>query len=169
MAPLLALLVLGAIAAGIFLLSTRPARVRVIGPSSEESFLLPKGRALRIGGDVRVEGDLVYADATLPETIAQVTSTGFGKAIISPNSSLREGTVEMETDEGQTVLESGETLLTSATVTWTSPRGRKEVYSLVKEDSSTSARGGGAESGHFAGGSSPSAGTDSSDSGDWRS
>jgi hypothetical protein len=165
-APLVLLLVLAAIAVGVFLLSTKPARIRVIGPHNEESYVLPKGRTLRIGGGARVEGDLIFADPSLSETIAQVTSTGFGKAKVAPNSGLHEGAVEVETDEGTAVLESGENLLTSATVTWTSPRGLKEVYSVVKEEgSSQSAQGsGGGE--HF-GGDSSSGGDDGA--GDWRS
>ena len=67
----------------------------------------------------------------------------------------------METDEGATVTDSGETLLTSATVTWTSPRGLKEVYSVVKEDASSKSSG---ASEHFGGASSG----DSDDGGDWR-
>ena len=128
--------------------------------------MLPKGRTLRIGGGARVEGDLIFADASLSETIAQVTSSGFGKAKVAPNSGLREGAVEVETDEGTAVLESGENLLTSATVTWTSPRGLKEVYSVVKEEgSSQSAQGsGGGE--HFGGDSSSG---DDGGGGDWRS
>lgn len=160
--PLALLIILAAIAAGIFLLSTRPARFRVIGPRGEESFVLPKGQSVRIGGTARVEGERIFADSSLSETIAQVASTGFGKARISPNASLKDGSVEVETDEGATVTDSGETLLTSATVTWTSPRGLKEVFSVVKEESSTSSAAG---SEHFGGES----GAGGDDGGDWRS
>jgi hypothetical protein len=161
MAPVFLLLLLAAIAIGIFLLSTKPARVRVIGPHGEESYVLPKGRTLRIGGSARVEGELIFSDASLSDSIAEVTSTGFGKARVAPNGSLKDGTVEVETDEGGTVTESGEDLLTSVTVTWTSPRGSKEVFSIVKEDS-TSKSAQGAE--HFGGGA-----VESDDGGDWRS
>jgi hypothetical protein len=162
-APLVLLLILAAIAAGIFLLSTKPARVRVIGPHSEESYVLPKGRTLRIGGGARVEGDLIFTDASLSESIAQVTSAGFGKARVAPNAALREGSVDVETDEGTTVTESGETLLTSATVTWTSPRGLKEVYSVVKEEGGAQSASSGGE--HFGG----EAGASDDGGGDWRS
>lgn len=160
--PLALLVILVAIAGAVFLLSTRPARFRVIGPRGEESFVLPKGQSVRIGGTARVEGERIFSDSSLSETIAQVTSAGFGKARISPNAGLKDGTVEVETDEGATVTESGETLLTSATVTWTSPRGLKEVFSVVKEESSPSNA---TASEHFGGES----GASGDDGGDWRS
>ena len=160
-APLVLLVILAAIAGAVFLMSSKPARFRVIGPRGEESYVLPKGQILRIGGTARVEGETIFVDASLTETIAQVTSNGFGKATIAPNGGLKSGTVEVETDEGSTVTESGETLLTSATVTYTSPRGLKEVYSVVKEDASNKSS---SAAEHFGG---PSAG-DSDDGGDWR-
>ena len=163
MAPLflLALLVVAGIVVG--LMSAKPASVRVIGPQGEESFVLPKRRVLRIGGAARVEGDLVFGAGTLGETIATVTSTGFGKAQVAPNANLREGTVEVETDEGNTVLQSGETLLTSATITFTSARGLKEVFTVVKEDANAKSAGAGE---HFGGGA---AGASDDDGADWRS
>lgn len=162
LAPLLLLALLAAAGGAIFLLSTKPARVRVIGPNSEESHHLAKGKVLRIGGVSRVEGELVYADSSLSESIATVTSTGFGKARVAPATSLKDGTVEVETDEGQTVLDSGETLLTSATITWTSPRGSKLVYTVVKDDAPSQSV---QDSGHFGGDSSSSS---DDDGGDWR-
>ena len=67
----------------------------------------------------------------------------------------------METDEGYTVGQTGEPLLTSATVTHTDERGRKKVFTLVKEDGS----GPGAEEEHFG----SSGGEEAGDSGsDWR-
>lgn len=161
-APFILLALLAALAGAVFLLSTKPARVRVIGPNSEESYLLPKGRTLRIGGVSRVEGELIYSDTALSESIATVTSAGFGKARVAPSTSLKDGTVEVETDEGQTVLDSGETLLTSATITWTSPRGAALVYTVVKEDSASQSV---SDEGHFGGGTASSA---DDDSGDWR-
>jgi hypothetical protein len=163
MAPLVLLLILAALAAGVFLLGTRPARVRVIGPNAEESFLLARGRTLRLGGTARVEGELVFADPALSESIAELTGSGFGKARVAPNTGLRDGSVEVETDEGQTVLEAGETLLTSATITWTSPGGRKEVFTVVNEQSGGAAS---ASEGHFGG---QAALSSDSDGGDWRS
>ena len=134
----------------------------MIGPNSEESHHLAKGKVLRIGGVSRVEGELVYDDSSLSESIATVTSTGFGKARVAPATSLKDGTVEVETDEGQTVLDSGETLLTSATITWTSPRGSKLVYTVVKDDAPSQSV---QDSGHFGGDSSSSS---DDDGGDWR-
>ena len=162
MAPLILLALLAAIGAAVFLMSTKPARVRVIGGHSEESYHLPKGKVLRIGGVSRVDGELVYSDPALSESIATVTSAGFGKAKVAPASSLKDGTVEVETDEGQTVLDSGETLTTSATITWTSPRGSQLVFTVVKEDAPSQKV---EDSGHFGGGSS---GGDDDSSGDWR-
>lgn len=162
MAPLIVLLFLGASAAGVYLLSTKPARLRVIGPRGDESYVLAKGQTLRLGGEARVEGEQVFSDTSLSETVATVTSTGFGKAKVAPSSGLKDGTIEVETDEGVTVTDSGEELLTTATVTWTSPRGLVEVFSLVKEDGKSQAVAGGE---HFGGGSTP----DDSDSSDWRS
>lgn len=164
-APLLALLVLAAIGGGVFLMSTRPARIRVIGPRGEESYVLAKGQTLRLGGTARVEGEQIFSDAALSETVAEVASTGFGKARVAPNPGLKDGTVEVETDEGATVTESGETLLTSATITWTSARGAKEVFSVVNESGSSRSTSG-SDGGHFAGGA---AGASDDDGGDWRS
>lgn len=164
LAPVFALLVLAALGGGVFLMSTRPARVTVIGPRGEESYVLPKGQTLRLGGTARVEGEQIFSDAALSETVAQVESTGFGKAKVSPNAGLKEGSVEVETDEGATVTESGETLLTSATITWISARGAKEVFSVVKDGSSSSS-GSSSDGGHFGGGATSS----DDDGGDWRS
>lgn len=162
-APWAFLLFLAALAAGVFLLSTRPARLRVVGPRGDESYLLPRGRTLLLGGSPRVEDDMVFADASLSEPIAQVTGRGFGRATIAPNGGLKDGTVEVETDEGVTVTEQGEALLTTATVSWTSPRGLKEVYSVINEAGSRSGAGSG-ESGHFGG----DRASDDDDGGDWR-
>ncbi len=162
LAPFIILGLLAAVGAAVFLMSTKPARVRVLGPHSEESYHLHKGKTLRIGGASRVEGELVFSDASLPETIATVQSTGFGNAKVAAASSIKDGTVEVETDEGQTVLEAGETLLTSATITWTSSRGSKLVYSVVKEDAPSQKV---EDSGHFGGGSSSS---EDDGGGDWR-
>jgi hypothetical protein len=162
-APWVLLLLLAAAAVGVFLLSTKPARVRVVGPQGEESYVLAKGGVLRLGGTARVENELIFSDPSLSETIAEVRGGGFGKAVIAPNPALKDGTVEVETDDGHMATENGEPLLTTATVTWTSARGQKEVYSVIKEGAQ---KGGGAGSGeHFGGGA--LAGDD--DGGDWRS
>lgn len=164
-APLLLLLVLAALGGGAFLMSTRPARIRVIGPRGEESYVLAKGQTLRLGGSARVEGEQIFSDASLSETVATVDSTGFGKARVAPNPALKDGTVEVETDEGATVTEAGETLLTTATITWTSARGAVEVFSVVKEGAASRSSSS-SDGGHFGGGA-VTAGDD--DGGDWRS
>lgn len=144
-----------------YILSTKPARIRIIGPRSEESYLLRKGQTLRLGGSPRVENELVFADSALLETLAVVSGSGFGKARVTP-SPLRDGTVEIETDEGIFVTDSGEDLLTSMAVTFTTPRNLKEIYTILCDDSKNSS----AQESHFAG----SSGSDDSEtSGDWRS
>ena len=71
--------------------------------------------------------------------------------------------MEVETDEGYTVSETGEPLLTSATVTFIDDRNRKRVFTLVKEDPSGSSA---EEAEQFGSGS----GEEASDDGeDWRS
>lgn len=158
--PLLILLVAGVVG---YFLSMKSIRVRVIGPDSEESFLIQKGRSVRVGGKPRVESDLVFEAVELPETIASVRCLPFGKAKLFANGNLRQGTVEVETDEGYSVGESGEPLATSATVTFTDERNRKQVFTLVKEDAS----GPGAEEAEHFGGSGEEASSDGG--GDWRS
>ena len=124
---------------------------------------MQKGRSVRVGGKPRVDADLVFESAELSETLASVRCLSFGKAKIFVNHNLRQGTVEVETDEGYSVGESGEPLLTSATVTYTDERDRKRVFTLVKEDAS----GPGAEEAEHFGGSGEEASGDAG--GDWRS
>lgn len=157
--PWIFLVIAGVVAGAIFMSSLKPAKVRVVGPNGEESFLLQKGKSLRLGGKPRVESDMVFQDSSLEETIASVSCTGFGKAVVKPES-VKKGEVDIETDEGHTALESGEPLLTSATVTFTNDRGGKEVFTFVREEPSSK---GSEDSGHFGGES-----DDSDDGGDWR-
>ncbi len=162
-APWILLVIAVAIVGGIYLLSTKPARLTVLGPNRKESYLLTKGKVLRIGGSPRVESEVIFTEPSLSESIAQVVGQGFGKAKIFPAGPLNDGSVEIDTDEGHSVLESGEVLLTTATVTWTSERGNKEIFTLVKEDGGS----GKGESGeHFAGQEAANHGTDDAD---WRS
>lgn len=147
----------------VYFLSQKSVKVRVIGPDSEESFLLAKGQWVRVGGQPRVESEHVFRSNELNETIASVRCLPFGKAKVFVNSSLRQGSVEVETDEGYTVGESGESLLTTATVTYTDDRGRKQVFTLVKEDASGP---GAEEAGHFSSGVREET---SGDDVDWRS
>lgn len=155
--PLIVLLVVGAV---VYFLSNKPIKVRVLGPDSEESYLIPKGKSVRIGGSARVESDLVFKSDGLGQTIASVRCLAFGKAKVFCNEEVREGSVDVETDEGYTVGQSGEPLLTSATVTHTDERGRKKVFTLVKEDASGP---GAEEQEHFG------TGEEAADSGsDWR-
>ena len=163
--PFLPVIILAALGAGVYFLSLKPVRVRVIGPDSEESFLIPKGKSLRIGGKPRVESDLVFLEGDLKETIASIRCLSFGKPKIFLDHNLREGSIEGETDEGYSVGESGEPLSTSATLIFSSERGHKKVFTLVKEDAS-GARA--EESEHF-GASSRSGEEASTDGGDWRS
>lgn len=157
--PFLLLCIAGAV---VYFLSNKPIKVRVIGPDSEESYLIPKGKSVRIGGSPRVESDLVFKSEGLGQSIASVRCLAFGKAKVFCNEEVRNGTVEVETDEGYTVGQSGEPLHTSATVTHTDERGRKKVFTLVKEDGS----GPGAEEEHFG----SAGGEEAGDSGsDWRS
>ena len=159
--PFIILLVIGAV---LYFASMKSIKIRVIGPDSEESFLLPKGKSVRLGGKARVENDLLFTSGELKETIASVRCLPFGKAKIFVNGNLREGTVEVETDEGYSVGETGEPLITSATCTFIDERNRKQVFTFVKEDAS----GPGAEEAeHF--GSGIDSGGDSSSGGDWRS
>lgn len=160
--PWILLVIAAAVAGGIYLLSTKPARLSVLGPNGKESFLLTKGKVLRIGGSPRVESDAVFTDPALSESIAHVVGQGFGKAKVFPSGPLSDGSVEIDTDEGHSVLESGELLATTATITWTSDRGNKEIFTLVKEDG-TSGKG---ESEHFGGQEATSDGTNDAD---WRS
>lgn len=160
--PFIPLIILGVVGAAVYFASLKSIKVRVIGPDAEESFLLPKGKSVRVGGKARVENDLLFSSGELKETIVSVRCLSFGKAKIFVNNNLREGSVEVETDEGYSVGESGEPLLTSATCTFTDERNRKQVFTLVKEDAS----GPGAEDAeHFGAGS----GEETSDGGDWRS
>jgi hypothetical protein len=155
--PFIVLLVVGAV---VYFLSNKPIKVRVLGPDSEESYMIPKGKSLRVGGSARVESDLVFKSDGLGQTIASVRCLAFGKAKVFCNEELREGSVDVETDEGYTVGQSGEPLLTSATVTHTDDRGRKKVFTLVKEDASGP---GAEETEHFG------SGEEAADSGsDWR-
>lgn len=157
--PLILLCIAGAV---VYFLSNKPIKVRVIGPDSEESYLIPKGKSVRIGGSPRVESDLVFKSEGLGQSIASVRCMAFGKAKVFCNEDVREGSVEVETDEGYTAGQSGEPLHTSATVTHTDERGRKKVFTLVKEDGS----GPGAEEEHFG----SAGGEEAGDSGsDWRS
>ena len=159
--PIIPFILLCIAAAVVYFLSNKPIKVRVIGPDSEESFLIPKGKSVRVGGTARVESDLVFKSEGLGQSIASVRCLPFGKAKVFCNEEVREGTVEVETDEGYTVGQTGEPLLTSATVTHTDERGRKKVFTLVKEDGS----GPGAEEEHFG----SSGGEEAGDSGsDWR-
>lgn len=159
--PWILLVIGGVIVGGIVMASLKPAKVRVIGPNSEESYILQKGRVLRLGGSPRVESDLVYQDPSLDETIATVTCGGFGKATVKPES-VGKGEVDVETDEGHTALEAGEPLLTTATVTYTNDRGNKEIFTFVREDGAAK---GAEDSGHFGG----DGDDDADDGGDWRS
>ncbi|MCA9780253.1 MAG: hypothetical protein KC800_26185 [Candidatus Eremiobacteraeota bacterium] len=159
--PIIPFILLCIAAAVVYFLSNKPIKVRVIGPDSEESFLIPKGKSVRVGGTARVESDLVFKSEGLGQSIASVRCMPFGKAKVFCNEEVREGAVEVETDEGYTVGQTGEPLLTSATVTHTDERGRKKVFTLVKEDGS----GPGAEEEHFG----SSGGEEAGDSGsDWR-
>lgn len=162
-APWFLLLILAAVGAGIFLLSTRPARVRLLGAPGEESYVLSKGQSVRLGGTSRVDGDRIFAGSLLPETIAEVVGRGFGKALIRPRDGLQAGRVEVEMEDGLPVSESGEVLVTSATVTWTSPRGQQEIFTVLLESSQGSRSSQASESfgGEGAGGE--------DDSSDWRS
>lgn len=158
--PFLLLIVAGA---AIYFFSLKPIKVRVIGPDSEESFQVPKGKSIRLGGTARVESDLLFK-GELDETIASVRCLSFGKAKVFVNPNLRQGEVDIETDEGYSVGESGEPLLTSATVTFTNERGHKQVFTLVKEEAS----GPGAEEAeHFGSGS--GSGEETTSDADWRS
>lgn len=163
-APLIFLGILGLAGLAVYLLSTKPARVRLIGPRLEESYALARGQTLRLGGAARVADELVFSDPALAETIAIVSGQGFGKAKIAPVEP-KDGSVELETSEGIFVTESGEELLTTVSITFTSPRGQKEVYTLVKEEQKASSSGG---EGHFAG-SGPAGENNESSGGDWRS
>jgi hypothetical protein len=156
--PLLVLLVLGA---GIYFFSLKPVKIRVIGPDSEETFMLAKGKSLRVGGKPRVESDLVFPADGFNETIVSVRCLPFAKAKVFINSGLRQGSVEAETDEGFTVGDTGEPLITSVTVTYADERGRKQVFTLVKEDAS----GPNAEEAEYFGSGEEA----SDDGGDWRS
>ena len=162
--PLVALVVLGILGAIAYFLSLKPAKIRVIGPDREESFLVPKGKSIRIGGKPRVESDLVFQTDHLKETIASVRCLSFGKAKVFTNNNLREGSMDVETDEGYSVGEQGEPLLTSATVTFADERDRKQIFTLVKEDAS----GPNSEDTEHFGGSTSGEET-ASDGGDWRS
>jgi len=157
--PFIPLLVILVIAVALYFLSLKPVKIRVIGPESEESFLLAKGKSVRVGGKARVESDLLFPSEDLPETIVSVRCLSFGKAKVFANSSLRQGSVEVETDEGFSVGDNGEPLTTSATATFLDERGRARVFTLVKEDAS-SARA--EETEHFG------SGEEAADSGDWR-
>ncbi len=110
-----------------------------------------------------MESEQVFRSNGLIETVVSVRCLAFGKAKVFPNSTLRQGSVEVETDEGYTVGESGETLVTSATVTYTDERDRKQVFTLVKEDAS---RPGAEEAGHFSSGAREESPADDVD---WRS
>lgn len=158
--PFVFLLVALTAAAALYFLSNKSIRVRVIGPDSEESYLLLRGKVVRLGGNARVESDLVFSGG-LAQTIASVKCQAFGKARVYANEETREGTVVVETDEGFSVGATGEALLTSATVTYTNERGHKQVFTLVKEDASGAKR---EDSGHFGG-----EGASSDDDSDWRS
>jgi hypothetical protein len=159
--PIIPFIILCVVGAVVYFLSNKPIKVRVLGPDSEESYLIPKGKSVRVGGSARVESDLIFKSDGLGQTIASVRCLPFGKAKVFCNEELREGSVEVETDEGYSVGQSGEPLLTSATVTHTDDRGRKKVFTLVKED----AAGPGAEEAEHFG-----SGEEASDSGsDWRS
>lgn len=157
--PWIFLVIAAVVIGGIAMASLKPAKVRVIGPNGEESFLIQKGRSLRLGGKPRVESDLIFQDSSLEETIASVSCTGFGKALVKPET-VKKGEVDIETDEGHTALESGEPLLTSATVTYTNERGGKDIFTFVREEPSGKSD---EDSGHF-GGESES----NDDGGDWR-
>lgn len=159
--PIIPFLILCFVGTVIYFFSNKPIKVRVTGPDGEESFLIPKGKSLRIGGSPRVESDLVFKAEGLGQSIASVRCLPFGKAKVFCNEEIREGTVDVETDEGYSVGQSGEPLLTSATVTHTDERGRKKVFTFVKEDAS----GPGAEDAEHFG-----SGEEATDSGsDWRS
>lgn len=161
--PIILLVVLALAALVTYFLSQKSVKVRVIGPDSEESFMLGSGKVLRLGGKPRVESETVFTSGELPETVATVKCLAFGKAKVFAAATLQQGSVEIETDEGYTVSETGEILLTTATVTFTNDRQRKSVFTLVKEDAS----GGNAEdSSHFGSGSGKEA---ADDDGDWRS
>lgn len=161
--PFLALLVPLVAGAALYFLSQKSIKIRVIGPDSEESFLLPSGQSIRVGGTPRVESERVFRSNDLTQTIVSVRCQPFGKAKLFVPSNLGQSSVEVETDEGFTVGESGEPLLTTATATYTDERGRKQVFTLVKEDAS----GGGAEeAGHFGSGAREEV---SNDNVDWRS
>ena len=162
--PLIALVILGVLGAIAYFLSLKPAKIRVIGPDREESFLVPKGKSIRIGGKPRVESDLVFQTDLLKETIASVRCLSFGKAKVFANGNLREGSMDIETDEGYSVGDQGEPLLTSATVTFADERDRKQIFTLVKEDAS----GPNSEDTEHFGGSTSGEET-ASDGGDWRS
>lgn len=154
------LLLLSAIV--IYFFSLKSIKIRVIGPDKEESFMLAKGKSVRLGGSHRVESDLVFEAERLKETVAGVRCLSFGKAKVFANSKLRSGSVEVETDEGFSVGETAEPLLTSATVTFTDERGHKHVFTLVKEDAS---RPRAEDAEHFSSGGEET----SNDGGDWRS
>jgi len=162
--PFIPLIILVVIAVAVYFLSSKPVKVRIIGPDSEDVFQLTKGKTVRIGGSPRVETDLVFHAEGLKETITAVKCLAFGKAKILPNLSPQSGSVEVETDEGYSVGESGEPLVTSATVIYTDERDRKQVFTLVKEDAS----GSGAEGAEYFGAGTGEEATDDG-GGDWRS
>ena len=151
-------LVLGVVALGIYLASLKTVKIRVIGPDGEETFTLKNGQSVRVGGSPRVETDLIFGDDNLPGSIAEVKAGAFGKAKVSRPQNIDKGSIELETDEGLTVTETGEALLTSASLTWTSDRDQKFVFTLVREDTGASAD---EDEGGF--------GEEDDDDGDWRS
>ncbi len=134
--PWALILLLGGLAVGVYLMSLKPVGVQVIGPDSEKSFMLSKGANLRLGGKPATDADLVFSHDSLAKPILTVKNVSFGKVEIRPHDNLEDGSVEVETAEGHFASEQGEPLLTSATATWTSSRGRKLVFTLVKEEKS---------------------------------